>query len=48
MTLCDGGHDEVCYEVRNCPVCDKMEDIRDLEAKIEELEETIEELQEKD
>ena len=25
MNLCSDGHDEVCYDVRKCPVCRAME-----------------------
>ena len=37
MTLCDDGHEEVCYEGRNCPVCEKMDEIRDREKEIDAL-----------
>lgn len=37
MTLCEDGHDEVCYEGRNCPVCEKMDEITELEKEIERL-----------
>lgn len=26
MNLCNDGHEEVCYEVRNCPCCDLIKD----------------------
>ena len=38
MNLCSNGHEEVCYECRNCPVCDKMQDIKFLEEAITRLE----------
>lgn len=38
MHLCDDGHGEVCYDGRDCPVCEKMEEIKILEKKVEELE----------
>ena len=31
LTLCDSGHDEVCFEGRTCPVCEKIKEISDLE-----------------
>jgi len=46
MELCSNGHDEVCYDSRNCPVCamiDDLEDqIRELQEKIDDLEATNE------
>ena len=44
MYLCDDGHDEICSESRNCPVCEKIKEISDLEDKVYELTETIKEL----
>jgi CDGSH-type Zn-finger protein len=44
MQLCDGGHDEVCFEGyrTKCPVCEAMaeaqKEIEDLKAQIENLE----------
>ena len=36
MNLCSDGHDEVCYECRECPVCVIRDDltgtIKDLES----------------
>ena len=43
MNLCSNGHNEVCYESRSCPVCDKMEEIKDLENQIEKLQGEVEE-----
>lgn len=38
MNLCSDGHDEVCYEVRNCPCCqiseDKDKEISSLEGEL--------------
>ena len=42
MTLCDDGHEEVCYECRNCPACEIK---RDAEKEQESLNNRIEELQ---
>lgn len=44
MYLCDDGHDQVCYEGRNCPVCEEQTNVSALEEKIEELNEEIKEL----
>ena len=43
MTLCDAGHDEVCYEVRNCPVCEVQSALDAALGRIEELEEEAKE-----
>ena len=43
MEFCSDGHYEVCYEVRECPVC-HMKDEKDL--KIDELKNQIDELEE--
>lgn len=45
MRMCNDGHDEVCYEVKLCPVCDLREK-RDNE--IEILENQIKELEDKE
>ena len=46
MNLCSSGHDEVCYEGRNCPVCemekDKDKDIEKLDEAIDELRDRLE------
>lgn len=41
MNLCSDGHEEVCYEERNCPVCEKMTEIDTLEKTIRELREEL-------
>lgn len=44
MNLCNDGHEEVCYESRNCPAC-IMKDERDgYEKDIEQAQDTISEL----
>ena len=45
MNLCSDGHDEVCYEGRNCPVCIEIDNSRGLEKQIENLEEKISSLE---
>ena len=47
MTLCDDGHDEVCYGGRNCPACELLKTISDNEDKIYSLEEEVKELKER-
>lgn len=46
MNLCSNGHDEVCYEGRNCPACALCDQIKTLEDEIEDLENTIDKLNE--
>ena len=41
MTLCSEGHDEVCYEERDCPMCKLLEENKILTAEIENLKEEI-------
>lgn len=44
MELCEDGHDQVCYDGRNCPVCEELKKSSDMEDKIYDLEEEIKEL----
>lgn len=48
MDLCDEKHDEVCYNVRLCPVCnlraDLQEEIDDLQAELKDAKQEIEDL----
>jgi hypothetical protein len=44
MELCSDGHLQVCFESRDCPVCEEQKKISDLEDKIYDLNETIEEM----
>lgn len=45
MKLCSNGHDEVCYDAKECPVCLKDDDISRLENRIENLERDKENLE---
>lgn len=45
MNLCDKGHEEVCFEGRNCPVCEKMAEIEMLENDVCDLQVAIERLE---
>lgn len=38
MYLCSEGHDEVCYEVKVCPVCEVMEIVKEKDEEIANLE----------
>jgi hypothetical protein len=42
MTLCDCEHDEICYCGRFCPVCEKMQEIKELQEEIKKLESELE------
>jgi len=44
MNLCDDGHSEVCYEGRNCPVCEISQQLQDAEDLISILKEEKEAL----
>ena len=43
MELCSGtsrlntSHDEICYEGKNCPLCETLEEIISLNKQIEDL-----------
>jgi len=41
MNLCSDGHIEVCYEERNCPACELLDQIRELEKEVESLKDEI-------
>lgn len=45
MDLCNNGHEEVCYESRNCPACSYAENAA-MEAR-EEMQEQLEKEEEK-
>ena len=48
MVLCEDGHDEVCFEVNDCPVCELMTSTNDekevLENKVSSLEDERDDL----
>lgn len=44
MNLCSSGHDEVCYEGRDCPVCESMGDCEDRDKDINTLQDEIDSL----
>ena len=37
MNLCDKRHDQICYDGRDCPVCDRREEMDRLEREVERL-----------
>jgi len=45
MNLCNEKHDEVCFEGRICPVCEKMNEIAVLEGDITELKQQVKDLE---
>lgn len=44
MNLCSDGHEEICYEVYDCPVCQAQLEILDLQGQIDTLKERLQEL----
>lgn len=50
MDMCSGGdtaHEEVAYEGRNCPVCEKIDDYNELQKENENLKEEKQNLEAK-
>lgn len=45
MTLCEDGHDEVCYAGRNCPACAAVKDKESAEEATEEAKDGLAEVQ---
>lgn len=41
MQLCSSGHDEVCYEGRDCPACEKISELGDLRATLETVKDDL-------
>lgn len=46
MNLCDDKHDEICYDVRDCPLCELLEVNAALEKDIDRLNKEIDILME--
>lgn len=44
MELCSDGHEEICYEGRVCPVCEKLDEIEQLDLEIASANTEIQEL----
>lgn len=47
MELCEDGHDQVCFDGRNCPACELLKTISDMEDQVFDLNEKIKELEDK-
>jgi len=45
MYLCSDKHAEVCYDQRDCPVCDVLKTMSDMEDEIFDLKEKVAELE---
>lgn len=42
MNLCSRGHEEVCYEVADCPTCEAIENVRaEMQKEIDRLNKEI-------
>lgn len=41
MKLCDDHHEEICYEARYCPMCEKASETDRLEREAEDLRDEI-------
>lgn len=41
MKICSKKHDEICFELNNCPLCEKMDAISSLEDEMLELKESL-------
>ena len=44
FSLCDDGHEEVCYYCRDCPVCEIKRNYDAIESELESAKEKIESL----
>jgi len=42
--MCSNSHDEVCYDSRNCPVCDKQNELDAANYEIAELQKQVDDL----
>jgi transcription initiation factor IIE alpha subunit len=45
MKICDYNHDEIVFDGNKCPLCEKMDEISDLNDEIEELKSEIQTLE---
>jgi hypothetical protein len=46
MTLCSGGgfdqvHEEICYEGKNCPLCETLKTLEETQKTVDTLEDTL-------
>jgi transcription initiation factor IIE alpha subunit len=42
MYLCDDGHDEICYALHGCPLCEAMAQLADAKKEVKQLEDKVE------
>ena len=47
MEFCEDGHDQVCFDSRNCPVCEELKKYSDIEDENYDLKEEISDLKNK-
>ena len=45
MNLCSSNHDEICYDQKHCPLCEKIEENDDLENDLRKANDEISKLQ---
>ena len=45
MEICNSGHEEVVHNERNCPACELMDLVKNLERDVENLNERINEME---
>lgn len=44
MKMCEDGHDEIVYDLKNCPLCDANSTISTLEYEVSDLHDKITDL----
>jgi len=37
MELCSHGHDEICHDSRRCPVCELLDEIKEMKLRLDDL-----------
>lgn len=45
MYLCSENHEEICHESRNCPLCEKIEDLEKANDEISKLNKELSEME---
>jgi hypothetical protein len=46
VNVCDDGHDEIQYECEECPVCAMIEEVEQVNKRLEELEGIVDRMRE--
>lgn len=41
MNLCSDGHEEICYDSKSCPLCEKIAEMAELQKEINRLQEEL-------